>query len=56
MSNAFRAAGFRAVNIANGTERAHEPTERVSAEALEGGLAVALALVEQAAESAGPAT
>jgi tripeptide aminopeptidase len=45
-ANAFRAAGFACVNIANGTERPHEPTERVSSEALEAGLALAMTLAE----------
>jgi tripeptide aminopeptidase len=35
------------VNLANGTERNHEPGERVSLEALEGMLEVAIALVEE---------
>jgi tripeptide aminopeptidase len=35
------------VNLANGTERAHQPDERVSADALEGMLEVAIALVEE---------
>jgi tripeptide aminopeptidase len=34
--------------LANGTERNHEPTERVSVDALEGMLEVAIALFEQA--------
>jgi tripeptide aminopeptidase len=37
------------VNLANGTERNHEPTERVSVAALEGMLDVALALLDEAA-------
>ena len=41
------------MNLANGTERNHEPTERVSAGALEGMLDVALELVEQAAVAGG---
>jgi tripeptide aminopeptidase len=49
-ANAFATSGFTCVNLANGTERNHEPTERVSAGALEGMLDVALELVEQAAE------
>ncbi|HVS29010.1 MAG TPA: M20/M25/M40 family metallo-hydrolase [Solirubrobacteraceae bacterium] len=44
-ANAFEAAGLRCVNLANGTERNHEPTERVSVAALEGMLDVALALL-----------
>jgi tripeptide aminopeptidase len=47
-ANAFRAAGFACVNLADGTERNHEPTERISTDALEGMLDVAIALVEQA--------
>ena len=37
------------VNLANGTERNHEPTERVSVAALEGMLDVCLALLDEAA-------
>jgi tripeptide aminopeptidase len=48
-ANAFLAQGFQAVNLANGTERNHEPGERVSAHALEEMLAVALALLDEAA-------
>jgi tripeptide aminopeptidase len=50
-ANALIASGFEVVNIANGTERNHEPGERVSVEALEGMLDVALALLDAAAES-----
>jgi tripeptide aminopeptidase len=48
-ANAFEAAGFHCVNLANGTERNHEPTERVAVAALEGMLDVALALLDEAA-------
>jgi tripeptide aminopeptidase len=48
-ANALEAAGLHCVNVANGTERNHEPTERVSVAALEGMLDVALALIESAA-------
>ena len=48
-ANAFNAAGFSCVNLANGTERNHEPGERVSVAALEGMLDVTFALVEEAA-------
>ena len=41
-ANALEVAGFTCVNLANGTERNHEPTERVSIAALEGMLDVAL--------------
>jgi tripeptide aminopeptidase len=47
-ANAFQAAGFPCVNLANGTERNHEPGERVSVEALEGTLELAIALVQEA--------
>lgn len=46
--NAFQSAGYPAVNLANGTERAHQPDERVSVHALEGMLDVAIALVQAA--------
>jgi tripeptide aminopeptidase len=48
-ANAFEAAGFPCANLANGTERNHETTERVSVAALEGMLDVALALLDAAA-------
>jgi tripeptide aminopeptidase len=51
-ANAFEAAGFPCLNLANGTERNHEPTERISADALEGMFEVALALVAEAGNSA----
>jgi tripeptide aminopeptidase len=47
-ANALRAAGFPCTNLANGTERNHEPGERVSVDALEGMLEVAISMVEQA--------
>ncbi len=43
-ANALIAKGLEVVNLANGTERNHEPGERVSVAALEGMLDVALAL------------
>ena len=48
-ANAFEAAGFACTNLANGTQRNHEPTERVSVAALEGLLDVTLALLEETA-------
>lgn len=48
-ANALIAQGFPTVNLANGTERNHEPDERVSVVALEGMLDVALALLDEAA-------
>jgi tripeptide aminopeptidase len=49
-ANAFAADGFECVNLANGTERNHQPDERVSVAALEGMLDVAFALLDAAAE------
>ena len=48
-ANALQAAGFPCLNLANGTERNHEATERVSVAALEGMLDVALVLLDEAA-------
>jgi tripeptide aminopeptidase len=48
-ANALIAEGFQTVNLANGTERNHEPGERVSVAALAEMLDVALALLDQAA-------
>src|SRR4051812_14302044 len=48
-ANVLEAAGLPCVNLANGTERNHEPTERVSVAALEGMLDVAFALLDEAA-------
>ncbi|WP_205698052.1 M20/M25/M40 family metallo-hydrolase [Conexibacter sp. SYSU D00693] len=44
-ANAFEAQGFACTNLANGTERNHEPTERVSVAALDGMLDVVLAIL-----------
>jgi tripeptide aminopeptidase len=49
-ANALIAAGLHCVNLANGTERNHEPTERVSQAALEGMLDVTFALLDALAE------
>jgi tripeptide aminopeptidase len=46
-ANAFEAAGFPCTNLANGTERNHEPQERVSQAALEGMLDVTFALLDE---------
>jgi tripeptide aminopeptidase len=48
-ANALVAQGIQCVNLANGTEHNHEPTERVSVAALEGMLDVCLALLDEAA-------
>ncbi|HWD70453.1 MAG TPA: M20/M25/M40 family metallo-hydrolase [Solirubrobacteraceae bacterium] len=46
-ANAFRVNGFTCTNLANGTERAHERTERVSFVALEANLELMLALIDE---------
>ncbi|HYF27500.1 MAG TPA: M20/M25/M40 family metallo-hydrolase [Baekduia sp.] len=48
-ANALEAQGFACTNLANGTERNHEPTERVSVAALDGMLDVLLALLDEVA-------
>ena len=48
-ANAFEAMGLACTNLANGTERNHETTERVSVAALEGMLDVTLSLLEECA-------
>jgi tripeptide aminopeptidase len=50
-ANALEVAGLPCTNLANGTERNHEPTERVSVAALEGMLDVTLALIEECART-----
>jgi tripeptide aminopeptidase len=47
-ANALELSGFHCVCLANGTERNHEPTERVSFVALEDMLSVTLALLDVA--------
>jgi tripeptide aminopeptidase len=54
-ANALTASGLAVVNLANGTERNHEPGERVAVAALEGMLDVALALPQAAASVLGVA-
>ena len=44
-ANAFRVSGFPCVNLADGSERNHQPDERISSEALEGLLEVMIELV-----------
>jgi tripeptide aminopeptidase len=48
-ANALIAAGLPVVNVANGTERNHQPDESVTVEALEQMLDVTVAIVEAAA-------
>ena len=47
-ANALRQSGFACINLANGTERAHERDERVSFAALEDNLELMLALLREA--------
>ena len=49
-ANALISAGLPMLNLANGTERNHQPNESVTVEALETMLDVALALVDRCAE------
>lgn len=48
-ANALIAAGLPVLNVANGTERNHQPDEAVTVDALEQMLDVTLAIVEEAA-------
>jgi tripeptide aminopeptidase len=48
-ANVFQARGFECLNVANGTEAAHQPDERVSVAALETMLDVALGIVRHSA-------
>jgi tripeptide aminopeptidase len=48
-ANAFEVAGLHTVCLANGTERNHEPTERVSVASLDGMLDVTYALLDAVA-------
>lgn len=48
-ANALIVKGFQTVNVANGTERNHEPSERVSVQALEEMFEVVLALLDEVA-------
>lgn len=48
-ANSLQAAGFPCTNLADGTERNHQPDERISLDALDGMFEVAIALVEEAA-------
>lgn len=50
-ANALIAAGLPMLNIANGTQNAHQPDERVTVEALDVALDLALAILDHCAES-----
>jgi tripeptide aminopeptidase len=47
-ANTLRVAGFPCLCLADGTEHNHEPTERISVDALEGLFELALAIVDEA--------
>ena len=47
-ANSLNAIGFPCTNLADGSERNHQPDERISVDALEGMFEVAIALVEEA--------
>jgi tripeptide aminopeptidase len=47
-ANSLNAVGFPCTNLADGSERNHQPDERISVDALEGMFEVAIALVEEA--------
>jgi tripeptide aminopeptidase len=47
-ANSLQAKGLPCTNLADGTERNHEPGERISVDALNGMFEVAIALVEEA--------
>ena len=55
-ANVFIPAGLTVVNLANGTERNHQPDESVTLEALETMLEVTVSLVRQAALMAAQTT
>jgi tripeptide aminopeptidase len=48
-ANVFQARGFMCLNLANGTQAAHQPDERVTVDALETMLDVALGIVHHSA-------
>jgi tripeptide aminopeptidase len=54
-ANTFEAAGFGCTNLADGTERNHEPGERISAAALEDLFEIAITLIDEAAAELVPA-
>ena len=56
-ANSFRVGGFPCICLADGTEHNHEPTERISVDALEGMLEVAISIVDESGRAlAGDAT
>jgi tripeptide aminopeptidase len=55
-ANSFQVDGYQCTNLADGTERNHEPGERISAQALEDLLEIAITLVDEAAVELGAAS
>jgi len=53
-ANSFQAAGFSCTCLADGVERNHEPGERISAQALESMLEIALTLLDESALQLAP--
>ena len=53
-ANSFQAAGFSCTCLADGVERNHEPGERISAQALESMLEIALTLLDESALELAP--
>jgi tripeptide aminopeptidase len=54
--NSFQLSGFESMCLADGVQRNHEPTERVTVDALEGMFDVALTLLDEAAAELAGAT
>ena len=52
-ANSFRTSGFPCSCLADGTERNHEPGERISAQDLESLLDLAIAIIDEAAVEIG---
>jgi tripeptide aminopeptidase len=52
-ANSFQAGGFACVCLADGTERNHQPDERISVDALDGLLELAIALVDEGGNALG---
>jgi tripeptide aminopeptidase len=50
-ANSLEASGFACANLADGVQRNHQPDERVSVDALDGMLEVAIALIDAAAQA-----
>jgi tripeptide aminopeptidase len=53
-ANSFEAAGFSCTCLADGVERNHEPTERITIQALESMLEIALTLLDESATELTP--